>query len=148
MNVRTAGPRRMSGRTAVEPDLYQPRPPDTCKVSVRFRDGEKLVGSTRHLDRYRAELFFTPLDPRGNNLRVFAVFDAFWGCSACSDRPGGEPSAEDGRLKPRRDSIEHLLELRQARDVPADNRTARERGSWPRCASSPRAGGAAPARVR
>jgi hypothetical protein len=84
---------------------------------VRFRDGEELVGSTRQLDRYRAELFFTPLDPRSNNLRVFAVFDALWGCSACSDRADGEPSAEDGRLKPRRDSIEHLLELRQARDV-------------------------------
>jgi hypothetical protein len=39
-------------------DLYQPRPPDTRKVSVRFRDGE---------------------DPRSNNLRVFAVFDAIWG---------------------------------------------------------------------
>ena len=60
-------------------DLYQPRPPDTRKVSVRFRDGEELVGHTRQLDRYRAGLFFTPLDPRSNNLRVFAVFDALWG---------------------------------------------------------------------
>jgi Family of unknown function (DUF6982) len=68
----------MSGRTAVEPDLYQPRPPDTRKVSVRFRDGEELVGSTRQLDRYRAGPFFTPLDPRSNNLRVFAMFDALW----------------------------------------------------------------------
>ena len=60
-------------------DLYQPRPPDTRKVSVRFRDGEELVGHTRQLDRHRAGLFFTPLDPRSNNLRVFAVFDAIWG---------------------------------------------------------------------
>ena len=60
-------------------DLYQPRPADTRKVSVRFRDGEELVGHTRHLDRYRSGLFFTPLDPRSNNLRVFAVFDALWG---------------------------------------------------------------------
>jgi hypothetical protein len=60
-------------------DLYQARPPDTRKVSVRFRDGEELVGHTRQLDRHRAGLFFTPLDPRSNNLRVFAVFDAMWG---------------------------------------------------------------------
>jgi hypothetical protein len=60
-------------------DLYQPRPPDTRKVSVRFRDGEELVGYTRQLDRHRAGLFFTPLDPESNNLRVFAVFDAVWG---------------------------------------------------------------------
>jgi len=60
-------------------DLYQARPPDTRKVSVRFRDGEELVGHTRQLDRYRSGLFFTPLDPRSNNLRVFAVLDALWG---------------------------------------------------------------------
>jgi hypothetical protein len=60
-------------------DLYQPRPPGTRKVSVRFRDGEELVGHTRQLDRHRAGLFFTPLDPESNNLRVFAVFGALWG---------------------------------------------------------------------
>lgn len=60
-------------------DLYQPRPADTRKVSVRFRDGEELVGHTRQLDRHRVGLFFTPLDPQSNNLRVFAVFDALWG---------------------------------------------------------------------
>jgi len=60
-------------------DLYQPRPADTRKVSVRFRDGEELVGHTRQLDRHRSGLFFTPLDPQSNNLRVFAVFDALWG---------------------------------------------------------------------
>ena len=60
-------------------DLYQPRPTGTRKVSVRFRDGEELVGYTRQLDRYRGGLFFTPLDSRTNNLRVFAVFDALWG---------------------------------------------------------------------
>ena len=60
-------------------DLYQPRPAGTRKVSVRFRDGEELVGHTRQLDRHRAGLFFTPLDPQSNNLRVFAVFAALWG---------------------------------------------------------------------
>lgn len=60
-------------------DLYQARPPGTRKVSVRFRDGEELVGYTRQLDRHRSGLLFTPLDPRSNNLRVFAVFDALWG---------------------------------------------------------------------
>jgi hypothetical protein len=60
-------------------DLYQARPAGTRKVSVQFRDGEELVGHTRQLDRHRAGLFFTPLDPRSNNLRVFAVFSALWG---------------------------------------------------------------------
>jgi hypothetical protein len=60
-------------------DLYQSRPPGTRKVSVRFRDGEELVGHTRQFDQCRSGLFFTPLDPRSNNLRVFAVFDALWG---------------------------------------------------------------------
>lgn len=60
-------------------DLYQARPPDTRKVSVRFQDGEELVGYTRQLDRHRSGLFFTPLDPRINNVRVFAVFDALSG---------------------------------------------------------------------
>jgi hypothetical protein len=60
-------------------DLYQSRPPSTRKVSVRFQDGEELVGYTRQLDRHRVGLFFVPLDPRSNNLRVFAVFDALAG---------------------------------------------------------------------
>jgi hypothetical protein len=60
-------------------DLYQPRPAGTRKVSVRFLDGEELVGYTREFDRYRGGLFFVPLDPRSNNLRVFAVFDAISG---------------------------------------------------------------------
>lgn len=60
-------------------DLYQPRPPNTRKVSVRFRDGEELVGHTRQLDRHRAGLFFVPLDPGSNNLRVFAPFAALTG---------------------------------------------------------------------
>jgi len=60
-------------------DLYQVRPPDTRKVKVQFRDGEELVGHTRQLDRHRTGLFFTPLDPHSNNIRVFAVFDALWG---------------------------------------------------------------------
>lgn len=60
-------------------ELYQERPPGTRKVSVRFHDGEELVGHTRQLDRHRAGLFFTPLDPRSNNLRVFAVFEAVAG---------------------------------------------------------------------
>lgn len=60
-------------------DLYQARPPNTRKVSVRFEDGEELVGYTRQLDRHRAGLFFTPLDSGSNNLRVFAVFAAVAG---------------------------------------------------------------------
>jgi hypothetical protein len=57
-------------------DLYQPRPPGSRKVSVTFVDGEELVGHTRQRDRYRSGLFFVPLDPRSNNLRVFAPYGA------------------------------------------------------------------------
>jgi hypothetical protein len=61
-------------------DLYQARPPGTRKVSVTCRDGEELVGYTRHFDRHRAGLFFTPLDSRSNNNpRVFAVYGAVSG---------------------------------------------------------------------
>ena len=60
-------------------DLYQPRPPATRKVSVRFLDGEELVGHARQLDRYRTGLFFTPLDPGSNNVRVFAPLAALAG---------------------------------------------------------------------
>ena len=74
VRARDGDPRRDESK-----DLYQPRPPGTRKVSVRFRDGEELVGHTRQLDRHRAGLFFTPLDPDSNNLRVFAVFGALWG---------------------------------------------------------------------
>ena len=49
------------------------------RTGVQFHDGEELVGHTRQLDRHRAGLFFTPLDPRSNNLRVFAVFAALSG---------------------------------------------------------------------
>jgi len=57
-------------------DLYQTRPPGTRKVRVEFGDGEELVGHTRDDPTTGPGFFFTPLDPRSNNLRVFAVSDA------------------------------------------------------------------------
>jgi uncharacterized protein DUF6982 len=54
-------------------DLYQPRPAGTRKISVEFEDGELLVGCTATRDARRFGLFLAPLDPRSNNLRVFAV---------------------------------------------------------------------------
>jgi hypothetical protein len=57
-------------------DLYQARPPGTRKVRVEFGDGEELVGHTRDDPAKGSGFFFTPLDPRSNNLRVFAVADA------------------------------------------------------------------------
>jgi hypothetical protein len=47
------------------------------KVEVTFQDGERLVGSTTAgYAPDRCGFFFTPADPRSNNLRVFAVTDA------------------------------------------------------------------------
>jgi hypothetical protein len=54
-------------------DLYQPRPPGTRKIRLEFHDGELLVGYTAVPDARRFGLFVTPIDPRSNNRRVFAV---------------------------------------------------------------------------
>lgn len=54
-------------------DPYQSRPPNTRKISVEFHDGELLVGCTTARDRRRFGLFLSPLDPKSNNLRVFAI---------------------------------------------------------------------------
>lgn len=47
--------------------------PPGRKVEVTFRDGEVLVGSTMGYDRHRPGFFLIPADPKGNNLKVFAV---------------------------------------------------------------------------
>jgi len=60
-------------------DLYQIRPPGTRKVTVEFVDGEELVGYAKQYGSQRPGFYFTPLDPRSNNLKVFAVFDAVGG---------------------------------------------------------------------
>jgi hypothetical protein len=57
-------------------DLYQARPRGARKICVEFADGEELVGHTRDDLSKRVGFFFTPLDPRSNNLKVFAVVDA------------------------------------------------------------------------
>ena len=43
------------------------------KVEVTFADGEMLVGSTMGYDPNRPGFFIFPADPKGNNIRVFAV---------------------------------------------------------------------------
>ena len=43
------------------------------KVEVTFADGEILVGSTMGYDPNRPGFFIFPADPKGNNIRVFAV---------------------------------------------------------------------------
>jgi hypothetical protein len=57
-------------------DLYQARPPGTRKVRVEFSDGEVLVGFTSARDARRFGVLLTPLDPKSNNARVFAVATA------------------------------------------------------------------------
>ena len=61
-------------------DLYQTRPAGTRKVTVQFHRWRGAGGPHAEAPhRHRAGLFFTPFDPRSNNLRVFAVFAALSG---------------------------------------------------------------------
>jgi len=43
------------------------------RVQVAFKDGEVLVGTTLGYDSRRPGFFFIPVDPKSNNLKVFAV---------------------------------------------------------------------------
>jgi len=43
------------------------------RVEVTFRDGEVLVGVADEPDPEASGLFVTPVDPRSNNLKVYAV---------------------------------------------------------------------------
>jgi len=43
------------------------------KACVRFRDGELLRGTTPSRDLGGAGFFLVPMDPRGNNRRVYVV---------------------------------------------------------------------------
>ena len=49
------------------------KPPQGRKVEVIFKDGEVLAGTTLGYDPHRSGFFIFPIDPQGNNLRVFAV---------------------------------------------------------------------------
>lgn len=57
-------------------DLYAARPPATRKVCVEFEDGEMLVGYTRGMTGGGRGVFFYPLDPASNNVKVFASLTA------------------------------------------------------------------------
>ena len=46
------------------------------KVEVTFADGETLVGSTMGYDPNRQGFFLFPVDPKSNNMRVYAVTSA------------------------------------------------------------------------
>jgi hypothetical protein len=50
--------------------------PTGQKVEVIFEDGEVLVGSTLDCDPKRQGFFFTPADPKSNNIKIFAVASA------------------------------------------------------------------------
>lgn len=43
------------------------------KIEVTFPDGETLQGTTQGYDRSRQGFFLVPIDPEGNNLRIFVV---------------------------------------------------------------------------
>ncbi len=50
--------------------------PSGRKIEVTFKDGEVLVGSTLGYDPSRPGFFLFPVDPKSNNMRVFAVTTA------------------------------------------------------------------------
>ena len=50
--------------------------PQGRKVEVTFVDGEILVGSTLGYDPKRPGFFLFPVDPKSNNIRVFAISPA------------------------------------------------------------------------
>jgi hypothetical protein len=50
--------------------------PSGRKVEVTFMDGEVLVGTTLGYDPSRPGFFLFPVDPKSNNIRVFAVIPA------------------------------------------------------------------------
>jgi len=50
--------------------------PQGRKIEVTFADGETIVGSTLGYDPKRPGFFIFPTDPKGNNIRVFAVNSA------------------------------------------------------------------------
>ncbi|OPZ60426.1 MAG: hypothetical protein BWY87_00477 [Deltaproteobacteria bacterium ADurb.Bin510] len=43
------------------------------RVSIKFKDGEVMVGSTAGYDLDRLGFFFFPADPDCNNIRVFVI---------------------------------------------------------------------------
>jgi len=45
-------------------------------LEVTFADGEVMVGSSMGFDPKRGGFFLSPVDPRGNNLRVFVIISA------------------------------------------------------------------------
>jgi hypothetical protein len=45
-------------------------------LEVTFKDGELIVGSSLNYDPERPGFFFSPADPKGNNLGVFVVLQA------------------------------------------------------------------------
>jgi hypothetical protein len=47
--------------------------PSGRKIEVTFKDGEVLVGTTLGYDPSRPGFFLFPVDPKSNNVRVFAV---------------------------------------------------------------------------
>ena len=70
------------------------------EVEVVFGDGEVLVGHTLSYDPERPGFFLFPADPRSNNLRVFAIFQAVRRVRAAIE--GGEngpaPGAPNGGM--------------------------------------------------
>jgi hypothetical protein len=50
--------------------------PSGRKIEVTFKDDEVLVGTTLGYDPSRPGFFLFPVDPKSNNIRVFAVTTA------------------------------------------------------------------------
>ncbi|OGQ01560.1 MAG: hypothetical protein A2026_11785 [Deltaproteobacteria bacterium RBG_19FT_COMBO_46_12] len=50
--------------------------PSGRKIEVTFKDGEVLVGTTLGYDPNRPGFFLFPVDPKSNNIRIYAVSTA------------------------------------------------------------------------
>ena len=48
-------------------------PGDAKTIEVTFTDGERIVGSPEEYNSQRIGFFMFPVDPKGNNIRIFVV---------------------------------------------------------------------------
>ncbi len=60
-----------------EQNAFDPsKPVAGRKISVRFKDGEEIVGLTQGYKPGREGFFMVPADPRSNNERIYVVCSA------------------------------------------------------------------------
>lgn len=61
------------GNPEYHESLHEESPMHGRKIEVTFIDGEKLVGRTEGYNPQRIGFFVSPVDPKGNNIRIFVT---------------------------------------------------------------------------